>query len=159
MLHRVKLLVWLSSALLLHAIVRAAVAEAASDPYQSIPARNVFGLQPTEVRLSEARQAPLPKIILVGITTFPRGRSVLLKVRLPSSAGEPARDLFCILAEGQRAGPVEVLVIDEKAGSVKVNNSGAVMVLSFERDGPVLRNTPLPPEPPPVLAQPVVRFQ
>jgi hypothetical protein len=40
-----------------------------------------------------------------------------------------------------------VLEIDEKLGSVKVNNSGTVMVLALEKNGPVLRNTQLPPEP------------
>jgi hypothetical protein len=157
MTHRIKLLVWLASTLLLHASARAAVADAASNPYQSILAGNVFRLKPLVVSIRETPPVALPKIILAGITTFPNGRSVLLKVRVPAGTGEPAREWSCILTEGQRAGPVEVLQIDERAGSVKVNNSGTVMVLTFERDGPVLRNTPLPPEPPPVPAQPVSR--
>ena len=61
------------------------------------------------------------------------------------------------MSEGQRAGPIEVLQINEKAGSVKVNNSGTVMVLTFEKDGPVLRNLLLPSEPPPVAFQPASR--
>ena len=50
-----------------------------------------------------------------------------------------------------------MLQINEKAGSVKVNNSGTVMVLAFEKDGPVLRNLLLPSEPPPVAFQPASR--
>jgi hypothetical protein len=101
----------------------------------------------------------LPRITLAGITTFPDRKSVLLKVRLPASRGEQAKEWSCILTEGQRAGPVEVLQIDEKAGSAKVNNAGTVMLLTFEKDGPVLQTTPLPPEPPPVPAQPAIRVR
>jgi len=50
------------------------------------------------------------------------------------------------LSEGQRAGPIEVLQINEKADSVKVNNSGTLMVIAFETDNPVRRNLPPPPE-------------
>ncbi len=147
-----KPLVWLLSVLMLGASARAVRAGSAANPYQSIPAANVFRLQPIGVRSPDFPPVPLPKIILVGITTFPDRKAVLLKVRLPASPGEQAKEWSCILTEGQRAGPVEVLQIDEKAGSTKVNNSGTVMLLTFEKDGPVLRTTP----PPPVPARPVI---
>ena len=149
-----KLTLCAAGALVLHSIARAAVADAAANPYKDIPARNLFGLQPLMVHPQDPPPIILPKIIFAGITTFNR-KCVLLKVRMPGTSGEQTKEWSCILAEGQRAGPIEVLEIDGKLGSVKVNNSGTVMVLTLEKDGPVLRNTQPPPEPPPVpLRQP-----
>jgi hypothetical protein len=59
-----------------------------------------------------------------------------------------------ILTEGQRQGNVEVLNIDENAGSVRVNNSGTIVTLTFEKDGAKLPNTPPPPTVPPGLPSP-----
>jgi hypothetical protein len=47
--------------------------------------------------------------------------------------GKPIQSF--ILAQGQRDGEIEVLEIDEKAGSVKVNQSGTVTTLTFEKNG------------------------
>ena len=154
MTQRVKLLVLLSSTLVLGATARATVADTSLSPYQGIAASNVFRLNPLGVSLPDPPAAPLPRVTLAGITTFSDRRIALLKVRMPASPGQQAREVSCILSEGQRAGPIEVLQINEKAGSVKVNNSGTVIVLTFEKDGPVLRNIPLPPAPPPVPFEP-----
>jgi hypothetical protein len=123
-----------------------------------IAARNVFRLQPP-------RQAPspppaqLPRITLVGITTILQVKRALLKVQFPAQPPEPAKEVNYILALGQREGPIEILAIEETAGSVRVNNSGTEMLLNFARDG--LRQhqtlppsvTPPPPRPPPRLVQ------
>ena len=148
MTHLLKLLVYLSAALAVHATARAAVADGTANAYLAIPASNVFRLQPVVAHSPRPAPVPLPGITLAGITTFER-KCVLLKVRVPATPGEPAKERSCILAEGQRAGPIEVLEIDPKKGSVKVNNSGTVIVLTFEKEGPVLRNTPTPPPLPP----------
>jgi hypothetical protein len=149
MTQHLKLLVWLAGSLVLHTTARAALADSSAHPYQGIPARNVFGLKPPEVHLSNPPPPPLAKIIFAGMTTFPDRKCVLLKVRLPANSGAPVKEWSCILTEGERAGPIEVLRIDEKARSVTVRNSGTEMGLTFEKDGPVLRTTPLPPELPP----------
>jgi hypothetical protein len=91
-------------------------------------------------------------VIPVGITTL-GGKRVLLKVRFPAQPSAPASGASCILTVGQREGPIEVLEIDEATGSVKINNSGAVMVLTLAQDGPRLQ-TASPPERPPPLPSP-----
>jgi hypothetical protein len=101
------------------------------------------------LRNQDATPIALLKITLAGISTFER-KCVLLKVRAPAGLGEQAKEWSCILGEGQRAGPVEVLEIDPETGSARVNNSGTIVVLTFEKDGPVLRNAQPPLEPPSV---------
>ena len=81
----------------------------------------------------------------------------LLKVSLPAMPPEPAKEIPCILAVGQREGPVGVLEIDEMAGSVKVNNSGTMMVLKLEEDGLRLPSPSLPPQPPPLPMRSALR--
>jgi hypothetical protein len=58
------------------------------------------------------------------------------------------------LTVGQREGEIEVLDIDEKAGSVKVSNSGAILTLTFEKDGAKLPATPMPAAPVPGMPLP-----
>jgi hypothetical protein len=83
-------------------------------------------------------------------------KRALLKVYLPANPPEPAKEVSCILAVGQREGPIEVLEIDEVAGTVKVNNSDtvsnshAVMVLTFEKESPRPQPPPLPRGLPPL---------
>jgi hypothetical protein len=117
---------------------------AARNPYQQISTRNVFGLRPAPIIHTELPPAPLPKVILTGITTILRGKRALLKIQFPAGPREPAKIESVILAEGERHGPIEVLVIDEKAAAVKVNNSGTVALITFERPNP----TPTPSTPP-----------
>ena len=135
------------------------VADTSGHPYTSIVARNVFGLGPLVAETTGSPPAPLPRITLVGISTILQDKRALLKVQFPAQPSEPAREVSCILTLGQREGPIEVLAIDETAGSVRVNNSGTEMLLSFTRDGPRQQGTPLitdkppPANPPPRLIQ------
>ena len=119
-------------------------------PYTGIAARNVFGLGPLVTQPPGPPPAPLPRIMLVGITTILQDKRALLKVQFPAQPPEPAKEVSCILTLGQREGPIEVLAIDETTGSVRVNNSGTEMLLSFARDGARQQDTPpLPVAPPP----------
>ncbi len=107
------------------------------NPYQAIVDRNVFGLKPPPPPPDpEANKPPPPKIYLQGIWAFQGTKRALLKAQVPPKQGEqPKGEQSFILAEGQRDGDVEVLEIDDKAGIVKVNNSGTIMNLNFEDNG------------------------
>jgi hypothetical protein len=112
--------------------------------YQAIPERNAFGLKPRPVVDSPPTSRPsIPKLILTGITTILGNKLVLMKAVPPGNApGQAIKEESLMLTEGQRQGDIEVLNIDEKAGSVRVNNSGSIMTLTFEKDGAKLPNTP-----------------
>jgi hypothetical protein len=107
-------------------------ASASASPYAGIPARNIFALRipPPSVPLTEPAP-PAAKLRLNGITTILGGKLALLKCTLPPASGSPAKEEFYILGEGERAGTVAVLSIDEKAGLVRVDNSGSIVNLSF----------------------------
>jgi hypothetical protein len=131
----------------------ALVADTAGNPYLGIPGSNVFRLRAPEPPVTNLPPAPLPRIKVVGITTFPDASRALLKVYLPAIPPEPAKEFSCILTIGQRQEPIEVLEIDAAAGNVKVRNSGAVMVLTLDKDSPRPQNLSLPPDPPPLPMQ------
>ncbi len=116
----------------------ALVAATPGHPYVGIAGSNVFHLRSPALQATNPPPALLPQVIPVGITTILGDKRVLLRVKFPAQPPEPAREASCILAVGQREGPIEVLKIDEVTGSVKINNSGAVMVLTLARDGPKL---------------------
>ena len=95
--------------------------------YHSIVERNVFSLnspKPDETPTPVAQ--PPPKITLAGITTMLGNKRALLSVAV---SNKPPENF--ILTEGQRDGQIEVLQIDEKAGSVKVLNHGIKQTLDF----------------------------
>ncbi len=132
----------------------AKVAESSANRYHAIPERNVFGLKPADKQAAPAVQAaPLPKIILTGITTILGNKRALLKELPPvTKPGEHPQEIPMILTEGQREGDVEVLQIDELAGSVHLNNSGTLMTVTFEKDGPKPSNGPAPTNATPTTA-------
>jgi len=104
-----------------------------ASPYAAISERNVFHLRPPPAFRPELKQAPLPRVHLTGITTILRGKRALLKVDFPAKPPERPKQESYILTEGQRAGTIEVLEIDEKAAQVKVDNSGVVTNITFEK--------------------------
>jgi hypothetical protein len=144
---------WLLVALGLGLGASALVADTAGNPYLGILNRNLFRLRPPPPIGTDLPPRPLPKVKVVGITTFPDASRALLKVYLPAIPPEPAKEFSCILTIGQRQEPIEVLEIDAAAGSVKVRNSGAVMVLTLDKDSPRPQNLSLPPDPPPLPMQ------
>ena len=114
----------------------AVAVDATGSPYQGIVDRNVFGLKPPPPPPDpEANKPPPPKIFLTGITTILGNKRALLKATPPAKPGEPAKEQFYTLGEGQREGEIEVLEIDEKAGTVKVNDYGTIATLDFDKDG------------------------
>ncbi len=128
------------------------VPTASQNHYKAIPDRNLFGLKPPEQVRNEPAPPQLPKLLLTGITTILGDKRALLKALPPAGKpGEQPKEQSFILSEGQREGQFEVLSIDENAGSVKVNNSGTVMTLTFDKDGVKLPSTPPLPNPPGAL--------
>jgi hypothetical protein len=118
-----------------------------TNPYQAIVDRNVFGLKPPPPPPDpEAAKPPPVKITLTGITTILGDKRVLMKTPPPAAKpGEaPKGEQSFILKEGQREGDIEVLEIDEKAASVKVNNGGTVVTLTLAKDGSKLAPGPVP---------------
>ncbi len=103
------------------------------NPYLTIPERNAFHLRPAAPKQVEQAHPPLPLVHLTGITTILRGKRALLKVDYPAQPREKPREESYILTEGERAGPIEVLAIDEKTAHVKVNDSGVITNLTFEK--------------------------
>jgi len=124
-------------------------AETSDNPYQSIVDRNVFSLKPPPPPAdpTEVNKPVVVKITLTGITTILGNKRVLMKTPPPpAKPGQgPQTEQSYILTEGQREGDIEVLEIDEKAGSVKVNNAGTIQTLTFDKDGAKLPATAAPP--------------
>jgi len=137
----------LLSTLLLSLGSTALFADTPGHSYVGIAGSNVFRLRPPSRQDPGPPPAPLPGVTPNGITTILGDKRVLLKLHLPARPPEPAKEVSCILAAGQREGPIEVLAIDETTGSVKLNNSGTVMVLTLAKDGPRLQTAPPPAGP------------
>jgi hypothetical protein len=135
--HGGKCRICLLGALVLTANTHAATATPKGNPYaKSIVGRNAFGLNaaPPPIIVDPLRLPP-PHITLQGLTTILRRRQVLFKLQMPSKPGEPAREISCVLSEGERQGEIEVLEIDDHAGTVKFNNHGTEQTLSLKISG------------------------
>lgn len=110
-----------------------------SNPYQGITERNVFGLRPPPAEVApELPKPPALKLTLTGITTILGDKRALLKAPASAGPGQPPTEQYYMLREGQRDGDLEVLAIDEKAGTVRVNNAGTLATLNFNDNGPKL---------------------
>jgi len=111
---------------------RAATITARENPYaKAIVNRNAFSLNAPLPTIVVPPRPPLPRITLQGVTTINGRRQVLFKVQFPSKAGEPAREISCVLSEGERMGEIKVLEIDQRAGTVKFNNHGSEQTLNL----------------------------
>lgn len=123
-------------------------AETSANPYQSIIDRNVFSLKPPPppVDPADAAKPTAVKITLTGMTTiFGKARVLMKTAPPPGKPNEgPKSEHSYILTEGERDGDIEVIAIDDKAGSVKVNNAGTIQTLTFEKDGAKLPTTMAP---------------
>jgi hypothetical protein len=152
MKHSEKLLSCIAGGLTLCTAASAVTAESPANPYQDILVRNVFSLKapPPPVDPNEPPKPQALKITLNGIITLGTKRA-LMKTPPPAGApkpGDPPKtEQSYILAEGERQGDIEVLEINEKLGSVKVNNAGTIATLTFEKDGP--KGSPAGAAPPP----------
>ncbi len=147
---RIPLLLLGAAAVVMHF---AAGANTPDNPYRAIVERNIFGLKdPPPPAPPEATKPPPSKLTLTGITTILGKKQVLLKTAAaPAKPGEqPKGEQSYIITEGVREGDIEVLEINEVAGSVKLIYAGVPTTLDFEKDGPKLPSTPAPgaPRPP-----------
>ena len=79
------------------------------------------------------------------VTTILGNKRALLKMTPPAKPGEPAKEQSFTLGEGQREGDIEVLEINENAGTVKVNDYGTITTLDFDKDGVKVAGGPPPP--------------
>ena len=120
-----------------------------SNRYDVIPERNMFGLRPQVAPTATPLPVPpLSKVVLKGITTISEPKKAILNV-LPQATkpGQPAKEEAFILGENQREGEIEVLKIDEHARTVKIDNSGKQMTLTFEETTNSQPSTPYQPAP------------
>jgi hypothetical protein len=72
----------------------------------------------------------------------------LLKTTPSAKPGEPPKEKSYLLREGERQDDLEVLVIDENIGAVKVRCAGTEMTVNF-KDNAVATAAPAPPVPGP----------
>jgi hypothetical protein len=132
-----RIAVCLSGWLALNAGLRAADPASANNPlpdnpYATIVARNIFGLvaPPPPADPNAKQEASLPKITPTGIMTVFGHSQVLFKVAgAAAKQGQPAKDEFYILSQGQRQDDIEVTKIDEKNSLVTFDNHGITQEL------------------------------
>lgn len=116
-----------------------------TNPFMAIAHRNVFALRPPDPPRVETIKPPGPKAVLTGITSVLGIKQALLEIDFPAKPPQPAKKEWCILAEGERHGPIQVVRINEKAATVDVSNSGEICTLKFEKA--TAQPTPTPPRP------------
>jgi hypothetical protein len=103
--------------------------------YQQISDRNAFNLKPLPppgpdpATLAATQQV---NITFTGITSFNGVKKAYF--RLPDGT-KPGQFTYPTIREGERDGALEVITINEKAGSVVVKNAGTPMTLTFEANG------------------------
>jgi len=132
-----KHLAWLLIIPLLELISATALCAGATvNPYQAIAARNVFALRPPPPPPEpEAVKPAPPPITLTGIITLGGKRALLTTPPAPGKPGAEARAQSLVLGEGQREGDIEVLEINEHAGTVTLNSGDTVTTLNFAEHG------------------------
>jgi hypothetical protein len=133
----------------------AATASVKPNPFEGIPKRNVFNLQPpapTKQEIPEQKvRKPLPKISITGLVEFRSGPKALVEL---TEQGKPVQK--SILAAGGVLDVLEILQIDVAAERVRVRLDGTEEVLAIERPKPPV-GLPPQPQPPPPLPIPTPR--
>jgi hypothetical protein len=126
-----KIAIGLAGGLALNIIARADDVVLPGDPYATVVARNIFGLNPPPQQITNPQDANPPvKITPNGIMTIFGEVQVLFKVAgTPKPGGPPSTDESYILSEGQRQDDIEVVKIDEKNSIVTFNNHGETQQL------------------------------
>ena len=129
---------FLATGLVLGTSVRGVTTDGTGNPYQGVVVRNVFALKPAPDPAAVKPPVPEPpKIIPQGIMSVFGRQQVLFKTIMPGSKpGEPPKETAMVLSVGERAGEIEVVAIDESAGTITFNNHGKPQTLSLEKDGP-----------------------
>lgn len=120
----------LTAGLVLNASLRAADPALSGNPYAVIVARNIFGLNPPPPPgANDHKPDPPVKITPNGIMDLFGQLQVLFKTAGSPRPGQPAKDNFYTLAEGEAQDDIEVVHIDQKAGMITFNNHGIVQEL------------------------------
>ena len=135
-------------------ILTRAVGQAeATNPYTTIAARNVFGLESQQPEPPVVQPAEIPpKILPDGITTIFGQQQVLFKVvTLQNSPGAQTKQSFYILAEGEQQDGVRVTHIDMITGTVTFNNHGTIQELPLTNFSAIGTATKPPPTPAQIL--------
>jgi len=103
----------------------------AGDPYGSIAARNVFGLNPIPPPAPppDPNAVPPPKITLTGITTIFGPAEALYKVAAYNKNGKQVPEQSYILTEGEAQDEIEVTTIDTQKDIVTFNNHDQTQVI------------------------------
>jgi hypothetical protein len=122
-----KIAACLAAGLALDAVGRAGDIAPADNPYALIVSRNVFSLRPPPLPVPTQPAEPDVKIMPNGIMSILGQAQVLFRT---SVDGKPVEQSY-MLGEGQGEDGIEVVKIDEKAGSVTFNNHGTVEELSL----------------------------
>jgi len=131
---------------------QSALAEARTNPYQSIVERNPFGLRPPPPPPDPTPPAPAvppAKVVLTGISTL--GQTKALLEITEQEPGKPAAVHKPILMEGERDGSIEVVSIDLEKSIVRIRNAGMETNVTFETPkltpGPAAPAAGFPPPP------------
>jgi len=95
-----------------------------NNPYAEIVVRNVFNLTAPSPDAPQTEIDPLRKITPNGTQNFLGKVQVLFKVAGVGRPGQPPKDQFYMLSEGERADDIEVVHIDAKKGLVTKKNHG-----------------------------------
>lgn len=103
-------------------------AAAAANPYEMIGVRNIFNLRASKAEESRPGDVfrPPPEYKLNGIAGFGATKWALISKADPGKAPR-----HFMLREGQREGPLEVVLVDEFTGLVRIRNEGALVELTF----------------------------
>ncbi len=117
--------------------------------YQPIITANVFHLRPPTPPPAPVKPTPpLPRVQLVGITTF-NGKRALLHIFPAPGGNSHVKEESCVLLEGERFGDLEVLKIDARKGCVELACDGTPISVTFDKEPASAQPTHAPQVPPP----------
>lgn len=118
-------------------------------PYARIAARNIFHLVPVpSASPPPAVEASLPlKLTPKGIMTIFGRVQVLFTMAEESRRGQPVKEHFLVLGEGEREGNVEVIRIDQENSVITFSNHGTIQELPLGRATPGNPGPSVPPGP------------
>jgi len=106
--------------------------------YDPIVRRNVFDLHGPPAKAEPQPDVPPPTKIR--LTTILGDKRALLMVQEPTTPGSgtpPAKEESVILSEGQRQGGIQLLEVNQIAGTVKLESDGKVSTVALEIPKPV----------------------
>lgn len=108
------------------------------EPYSAIWTRNVFDLTPKPPpEQPKSTAPPPPNVKLIGIYTL-FGKRAILTLQEPSTkpGQPPSKEESYTMTEGERRGGLELLEIDPKGRTVKIQNEGNTSTLAIETNKP-----------------------